>query len=133
MDDVQRKPDPEPMQFEASFTEANDTCSPTKEEQDEIESFGDFDFRDDEYRDEDFRDEELDGFTYDDFDDIDDDVDNPDTKEESTDTPTDTTVDEGPSCPFCNFSFKGLSENVLPLVQPGLRIVNNASRKPMSR
>ena len=112
MDNVQTKPDPEPMQFEASFTEVNDTCSPTKEEQDDIESFGDFNFRDDEYRDEDFRDEELDGFSYDDIDDIEDDVDNPDIKEESTDTYTDTTVDQGPSCPFCNFSFKGLSENV---------------------
>jgi len=71
---------------------------------------------DDEYRDEDFRDEEPDGFPYEDIDDIEDDVDNPGIKEESTDTYTDTTVDEGPSCPFCNFSFKGLSENVQPRI-----------------
>jgi hypothetical protein len=133
MDVVQTiKSDPEPIQFEASFTEVNDTCSPTKEEQDDIESFGDFDFRDDEYRDKDFRDEELDGFPYEDIDDIEDDVDNPDIKEESTDTYTDTTVDEGPSCPFCNFSFKGLSENVQPVAILRLMIVNNAACKPMS-
>src|SRR5277367_4213701 len=133
MDDVQTNADSGSMQFEASFTEVNDTWSPTKEQQDDIESFGDFDFRDDEYQDEDFRDEELDGFPREDIDDIEDDVENPDIKEESTDTPTDTTVDEGPSCPFCNFSFKGLSEDVIPLVQLRLMIVNNAPCKPMSR
>ena len=132
MDDVETKTDPEPMQFEASFTEVNDTCSPTKQEQDDIESFGDFDFRDVEYRDEDFRDEELDGFSYEDVDDIEDDIDNPDIKEGSTDTYTDTTVDEGPSCPFCNFSFKGLSENVQPVALLRVMIVNNAACKPMS-
>ena len=121
------------MQFEASFTEPNDTCSPTKEERDEIESMGDFDFRDDEYQDEDFLDEELDGFQYDDMDEIEDNFDNPDIKEEPIEAPADVTVDDGPSCPFCNFSFNGLSENVKSTVDPGVILVDYTACEPMSR
>jgi DNA cross-link repair 1A protein len=87
-----------PMQFEAAFTEANDTCSPMKEEQDEIDPFEGIDFQDDEFQEEDFRDEELD--TYEDIDDF------------SSIKPEPATEINDPTCPFCNFSFKGLSENV---------------------
>lgn len=118
------------MQFDASFTEANDSCSPTKEERDEIESMENFDFRDDEYRDEDFRDDELDGFPYEDIDDIEDDI---EIKEEPIESVADATVDEGPSCPFCSFSFKGLSENVKSTFELGVTIVDNTACKPMYR
>lgn len=108
--------DGQPMDFQASFTEANDSCSPVKEEQDDIDPFDSLDFRDDEYRDEDFRDEELD-FIYENHS-IEDDSDSkstliqePSTVKQEQDPIVDNDAD--PTCPFCNFSFKGLSENVL--------------------
>jgi hypothetical protein len=105
----------EPMEFVAAFTEREDTCSPTKE--DRMDPFeGLDDIEDDEYQDEDFRDEEL-NFPYerfeDDIDDIDDDYDTSKGNVTQEENPPDPTMDEGPSCPFCNFSFKGLSEDVL--------------------
>ena len=118
MDDQRIERDSKPMDFQASFTEANDSCSPVKEEQDDIDPFDALDFRDDELRDEEFRDEELD-FIYEN-DSIEDDD---DTKPEPLyspsiikNQPTDPIIDNDsdPTCPFCNFSFKGLSENVPP-------------------
>jgi hypothetical protein len=105
----------EPMEFVAGFTEREDTCSPTKE--DRMDPFEGLDeIEDDEYQDQDFRDEEL-NFPYerfeDDNDDIDDDYDTSKANVKREEKPPDPTVDEGPSCPFCNFSFKGLSEDVL--------------------
>lgn len=81
-----------------------DNCSMMKEEHDDIDPFEGLDFRD-----EDFRDDEL-SFPYEDLDDIEDDFDDikPAVKEELVDP----AVDNGTFCPFCNFSFKGLSENV---------------------
>lgn len=104
----------EPMEFVAGFTEREDTCSPTKEDRmdpfeglDEIEDY--------DYRDEDFQDEEL-NFPYerfeDDIDDIDD-YENSKVDVKQEENPRDPTVDDGPSCPLCSFSFKGLSEDVL--------------------
>ena len=103
------------MQF-VGFTEREDTSSPTKD--DRIDPFEGLDeIEDDEYQDEDFWEEEL-KFPYerfdDDIDDIEDEYEKP--KENiQQENPPDLTVDEGPSCPFCNFSFKGLSEDVLLL------------------
>ena len=117
-----------PMEFEASFTEADDNCSPTKEE--EIDDpFDQVDFRDDELRDEDFRENEMD-FPYDDVDDIEDDFEN--IKSEVKEEPSDSSVDDTPSCPFCNFSFRGLNENVFsPYFQTNLAY--NAACQPLSR
>jgi hypothetical protein len=117
MDEQPMECESKPMDFQALFTEANDSCSPVKEEQDDIDPFDNLDFRDDEYRDEDFPDEELDLIYENDS--IEDDSDSkPTLKQESSiikqeqDPIIDTDTD--PTCPFCNFSFKGLSENVLP-------------------
>ena len=129
-DEVQIESESQEKRFKVSVTKANDTCSPTKEERDEIESMKDFDFRDDEYREEGFCDDELD-FPYEDIDDIFDDVNQGTIKPEQIDRPTHTPIDEGPSCPFCNFSFNGLSDNVLPFIRLGLIIVNNGACKPM--
>lgn len=97
-----------PMQFEATFTEENDTCSPTKEERD-IDPFDRMDFRDEEFQDEESQDEGLDS-TYEGVDDIDEDF---DIKQEIIkEELSDPNIDDGPTCPFCNFSFKGLPENV---------------------
>jgi hypothetical protein len=122
-DDLPKESEMKATQFGASFTEANDTCSPTKEDMDDIDPFDGLEFPYEEPQDEDFRDEELDY-----IDDIEDDFDDTKpVKSEPLDTPftTNTTstvkaepldpsVDDGPSCPFCNFSFKCLSENVHP-------------------
>jgi len=116
VDDVLIEPVSETIQFETTFTDSNGTNSPTKNGRDAIESSEGYDFRDDEYRDEDFRDDELD-FLYGDIDDIEDDSDKMTIKKEPIDMATHSTVDDGPSCPFCNFSFKGLSENVHYLIR----------------
>jgi hypothetical protein len=115
LDELSMECESKPMDFQASFTEANDSCSPVKEEQDDIDPFDNLDFRDDEYRDEDFRDEELD-FIYEN-DSIEDDFETnsalkpePSVIKHEQDPIIDTDTD--PTCPFCNFSFKGLSENV---------------------
>ena len=102
-----------------NFTEQND-CSPMKE-QDDIDPFEGLDFRDDEFRDEYFRDDELD-FPFEGLDDIEDDFD--DIKSAVKEEPVDPAVDDGPSCPFCNFSFKGLSENVSSIFWKMLILVN---------
>ena len=114
-------------QFEPNFTEQNDSCSPTKEEADDIDSF---DGLDEEYGDEYFRDDELD-FRYEGVDDIEDDF--GDVKPTIKQEPLDLTIDDGPSCPFCNFSFKGLSENVPPSLFIILTQVNHITRKSLSR
>lgn len=107
----------EDLEFVAAFTEREDTCSPTKE--DRMDPFEGLDFpdeiEDDGYRDEDFREDEL-NFPYepydDNFDDIEADYEDAKIPFKHEEKPPDPNVDEGPSCPFCNFSFKGLSENV---------------------
>ena len=96
------------MEFEGSYTEANDSCSPIKEEQYDTDLFDNLDFGDDEYQDGDFRDDELD-ILRGKAEDIEDDFD--DTNRVKLE-PRDPSIDDGPSCPFCNFSFKGLSEEV---------------------
>lgn len=102
LEDVDRSnSESKPMQFEATFTEINDTCSPMKEEQDDIDPFEGIDFQDDEFQEEDFRDEELD--TYEAIDEI---------EHFNSINPKPTPEINDPTCPFCNFSFKGLSENV---------------------
>jgi hypothetical protein len=106
----------EDMEFVAAPTEREDTCLQTTKDQihrsqgsnlpDEIE--------DDVFRDDDFCQDELD-FPYEPFDENYDPIDQDESKlpVRQEDVPPDPTVDEGPSCPFCNFSFKGLPENVL--------------------
>ena len=111
-----------------NFTEPND-CSPMKEEPDDIDLFESLDFQEDEFRDEDFRDDELD-FPYEGVDEIDDDFN--DTKPAIQEEPVDLAVDDGPSCPFCNFSFKGLSETVYSIFWAKLILVNYITCKPMS-
>ena len=95
------------------LTDLNNLTDPNgysmNEEQDDIDPFEGLDFRDDEFRDEDFLDGQLD-FPYQAVDDIEDDFD--DVKPALKQLSVDPAVDDGPSCPFCNFSFKGLSENV---------------------
>lgn len=126
-DEIQDGMDVKTTQFDASFTEPNDTCSPTKEDTDDIDPFDGMEFPCEEPQDEDFRDEELDY-----IEDIEDDYDDAKpVKSETLDMPfemherttsaaseqsepTDSSVDDGPSCPFCNFSFKGLTESVTP-------------------
>jgi hypothetical protein len=100
-------------------------CSTMKEEQDDIDPFEGLDFRD-----EDFRDDELD-FPYEDLDHIEDDFD--DIKAAVNEELVDPAVDNGPSCPFCNFSFKGLPENVSSIFWTKLILVNYVTCKPMSR
>jgi hypothetical protein len=125
VDEIQHTTEVKETKFDASFTEQNDTCSPTKEDTDEIDPFDGMELPYQEPQDEDFRDEEMDY-----IDDIEDDYD--DTrpiKSEPLDPPfainqtttsavksesPDPSVDSGPSCPFCNFSFKGLTEDVPP-------------------
>lgn len=102
-----------------NFTERND-CSPMKE-QDDIDPFEGLDFRDDEFRDEYFRDDELD-FPFEGLDDIENDFD--DIKSAVKEEPVDPAVEDGPSCPFCNFSFKSLSENVSSILWKMLILVN---------
>jgi hypothetical protein len=109
MDDSPLKPPA--MEFEATFTEPNDNCSPTPNEEMNIDPFDQVDFRDDELQDDLFRDEEIE-FPYEGADEIEDDF---DVKPEIRHEPPDTTIDTGPSCPFCNFSFRGLTENVFTL------------------
>jgi len=122
-DEIPRESEVKTTQFEASFTEADDTCSPTKEDIDDIDPFDGLEFPYEEPQDEDFRDEELDY-----IDDIEDDFDEtkrikseplePPLAHSTSPTsavksePPDPSIDDGPSCPFCNFSFKGLTENV---------------------
>ena len=108
----------EAMEFVPGLTECQETCSPTKE--DRINPFECFDvpdeIEDDSCRDEDFGEDEP-NFPYEGFDEtfdpIEVDYENPTMPVKPEDNVPDTTVDEGPSCPFCSFSFKGLSENVL--------------------
>ena len=111
-----------------NFTEPND-CSPMKEEQDDIDPFEGLDFRDDEFQDGYFRDDDLD-CTYEGIDDIVDNFDDikPAVKEQPVDP-----VDDDPSCPFCNFSFKNLSANVSSIFWEKLILVNYITCKPMSR
>jgi len=117
-----------PMQFEASFTELDDNCSPTKEEEIEIDPFDQVDFRDDEVQDEDFREYDLE-FPYEGIDDIEDDS---DVSLRAKQGQSDTSVDDGPSCPLCNFSFRGLTENVSPSIIK-LMIAHHTSCEPLSR
>jgi hypothetical protein len=120
--------DSEPTQFESNVTDRSDSCSPRKE--DDIDPFDDPDFQDDEYRDEDFPEDELDS-PYEGVDNIEDDID--DVKPNIKQEPMDPAVDEGPSCPFCNFSFKDLSENVPSISLIALIEVNYITCEPMSR
>ena len=97
------------MEFEASFTEANGSCSPLKEEQDDHYLFEGLDLPEDGYQDEGFHDNEFDS-PYESVDDIEDNINEPTLIRQE---PVHPSNDDDPSCPFCNFSFKGLSEQVL--------------------
>ena len=93
--------------FDGIFTGATNLCSPAqKEDQNNIDQFDTFGFQDEEFKDCDFRDEETD--------DIEDDFENDsDESQSSKQSILNTSVqDDSPSCPFCSFSFKGLSEEV---------------------
>jgi len=104
------------MELVPAFTEHQDTCTPTTE--DRVNPFDCFDVPDeieyDNYRDEDFGEDELD-FPYEEFDETFDDIEvdyEKATMQVNPEKVRDATVDEGASCPFCSFSFSGLSENV---------------------
>jgi len=100
--------------FDGIFTGATNLCSPAqKEDQNNIDQFDTFGFQDEEFKDCDFRDEELD-FRDEETDDIEDDFENDsDESQSSKQSILNTSVqDDSPSCPFCSFSFKGLSEEV---------------------
>ena len=106
----------ETMELVPAFTEHQETCVPTTE--DRINPFDCFDLpdeiEDENYRDEDFGEDEL-NFPYEEFDETFDDIEvdyETVTMRVKPESVPDATVDEGPSCPFCSFSFRGLSENV---------------------
>lgn len=90
-------------EIEASFTESKGGCSPLKEEQDDRHPFEGFDLPEDGCQDEGFHDNEFDS-PYEIVDDIGNDINEPTPIREEP---------VHPSCPFCNSSFKGLSEDVL--------------------
>ena len=75
----------------------------------DIDPFDGLDIQDGEFRDDDFREEELD-FPYEEVDNALDEFD--DVESNLKQELVDVVVDDDPLCPFCNFSFKGLSENV---------------------
>ena len=119
-----------PIQFQSNFTESNDSHS--NKEQDEVDPFEGFDFRDDEFPDEDMQDDELD-FPCEGVDDIKNVFDDlkpfHDIEQESADP----TLDDDLSCPFCSFSFKGLSENVSLALWTTLIQANYFACKSLSR
>ena len=99
--------------LDSSVTEPNDSGSLAKEDPDNIDPFETFGFQEEEFKDCDFRDEELD-FRDEEMDDIEDDFENDsdETQSSKPDTSSTSIQDDSPSCPFCSFSFKGLSEDV---------------------
>ena len=116
------------MEFEASFTEPVDNCSPPPNDDEIIDPFDQVDFRDDEVKDEEFCDDETE-FPTEGVDEIEDGLEvKPDVNGESQDS----SVDDGPSCPFCNFSFRGLTENVL-FSTTKLTVAHYTSRQPLPR
>lgn len=110
-DDGSIKRDTGSMEFDATLT-PNDSCSPIKEEEDDIDPFEGLDLWDDDLQDGRLLDGEFE-FPYEGSDDNEDNIN--DNKQNVDQELTDSAVDESPSCPFCTFSFKGLSENVSPV------------------